>query len=83
MRGSTLRRTSSVRQIFPGSLALAVAILPDPMSSIVAITPWEAELLRALALVGLSLIAALPWAAGEPSPPEGDATLVGSVPGVK
>lgn len=61
MRDSALRRTSSVRHIFLGSLALAVVLLPDPVFSIVAMTPWEVELLRALALVGLSLLAALPW----------------------
>lgn len=61
MRESALSRTSSVRQIFLGSLALAVVLLPDPVFSIVATTPWEVVLLRALALISLSLLAALPW----------------------
>lgn len=50
-----------MRQIVLGSLALAVILLPAPVFSIVATTPWEVVLLRALALIGLSLLAALPW----------------------
>lgn len=46
-----------------GSLALAALILPDPVFSIVATAPWEVVLVRALALVSLSLVAVLPWAA--------------------
>lgn len=52
-----------MRQILLGSLALAVILLPAPVFSIVATTPWEVELLRALALISLSLLAALPWVA--------------------
>lgn len=62
MRDSVRRPTSSVRQILLGSLALAVVLLPDPVFSIVAAAPWEVDLLRALALVGISLLAAVPWA---------------------
>lgn len=64
MRDSVRRRTSSVRQILLGSLALAMILLPGPVFSIVAATPWEVDLLRALALVGISLLAAVPWATG-------------------
>lgn len=63
MRESAPSRTSSMRQILLGSLALAVILLPAPVFSIVATTPWEVELLRALALISLSLSAALPWVA--------------------
>ncbi len=63
MRESAPSRTSSMRQILLGSLALAVILLPAPVFSIVATTPWEVELLRALALISLSLSAALPWLA--------------------
>lgn len=63
MRESALRRTSSIRQILLGSLALAVILLPAPVFSIVAATPWEVMLLRTLALISLSLLAALPWVA--------------------
>lgn len=52
-----------MRQIVLGSLAVAMILLPAPFFSIVAATPWEVVLLRALALIGLSLLAALPWAA--------------------
>lgn len=52
-----------MRQVLLGSLALALILLPAPVFSIVAATPWEVELLRALALISLSLMAALPWAA--------------------
>lgn len=52
-----------MRQIVLGSLALAVILLPAPVFSIVATTPWEVVLLRALALISLSLLAALPWVA--------------------
>lgn len=67
MRDSARRRTSSVRQILLGSLALAVVLLPDPVFSIVAATPWEVDLLRVLALVGISLLAVVPWATGAPA----------------
>ncbi|MFP3880870.1 MAG: hypothetical protein ACLFRT_10535 [Actinomycetota bacterium] len=66
MRDSARRRTSSVRQILLGSLALAVVLLPDPVFSIVAGTAWEMDLLRVLALVGISLLAAVPWATDAP-----------------
>lgn len=52
-----------MRQILLGSLALAMILLPAPVFSIVAATPWEVMLLRTLALIGLSLLAALPWVA--------------------
>lgn len=52
-----------MRQILLGSLALAVILLPAPVFSIVAATPWEVMLLRTLALISLSLLAALPWVA--------------------
>lgn len=52
-----------MRQILLGSLALAVILLPAPVFSIVAATPWEVMLLRALGLISLSLLAALPWVA--------------------
>ncbi len=52
-----------MRQILLGSLALAAILLPAPVFSIVAATPWEVMLLRTLALISLSLLAALPWVA--------------------
>lgn len=52
-----------MRQIVLGSLALAVILLPAPVFSIVATTRWEVVLLRALGLISLSLLAALPWVA--------------------
>lgn len=52
-----------MRQALLGSLAVAVILLPAPVFSVVATTPWEVMLLRALALIGLSLLAALPWVA--------------------
>lgn len=51
-----------MRQILLCSLALAVVLLPDPVFSVVATTAWEVDLLRALALVGISLLTAVPWA---------------------
>lgn len=50
-----------MRQTVLGSLAVAAILLPAPVFSIVATTPWEVVLLRALALISLSLLAALPW----------------------
>lgn len=64
MRGAALHRTSSVRQVTLGSLAVVVIFLPEPFFSVVATTPWEVVLARALGLLGLSLLAALPWANG-------------------
>lgn len=63
MKELALSRTSSMRQIILGSLALAVILLPAAVFSIVATTSWEVVLLRALALVSLSLLAVLPWVA--------------------
>ena len=42
-------------------LALAVLLMPDAAFSIVADTPWEVLLLRIVALLGVSVVAILPW----------------------
>jgi hypothetical protein len=43
-------------------LALAVLLMPDAAFSIVADTPWEVLLLRIVTLLGVSVVAILPWA---------------------
>lgn len=63
MRSRVVGPASPVRQVTLGFLALLVLILPERVFAFLAGTPAEARILRMLALVAVSLLAALPWAA--------------------
>lgn len=63
MRRRVVGPASPVRQVTLGFLAVLVVILPESVFTFVAGTPAEARILRMLTLVGVSLLAALPWAA--------------------
>lgn len=55
------RSKSPLRPVVLGFLALAMVVLPDPVFFMVTDKPAEVEILRMLALVGVSLLAVLPW----------------------
>ena len=62
MSDAALRSRSHRRQIGLSFAALAVLLMPDTTFSIVAETPWEVLILRMLTLLGVAVLAILPWA---------------------
>ena len=63
MRGWALRHRSAGRHIVLGFLAVAVLALPGGVFSIVTEDSAQRSILRLHALIGVSLLAVLPWAA--------------------
>jgi hypothetical protein len=61
MSDVALRSRSHRRQIALSFVALAVLLMPDTAFSIVAETPWEVLILRMLTLLGVAVLAVLPW----------------------
>lgn len=55
-------RTSPGRQVTLVSVAVVVIVVPDSFYGVVATDAWELMILRMLALIGVSLLAVLPWA---------------------
>lgn len=61
MRDSTIGPRSGARPTALGGLAVAALVLPDSAYSVVADNAAEVLIVRLLLLVGLSLLAVLPW----------------------
>lgn len=63
-----MRRTrvpsSPLRNIVLGLATLALVLLPDGLFTAPTAAPWEVTVLRLLGLVGVSLLAGLPWVRG-------------------
>lgn len=66
MRPAATRPLASVRPVALSALAVATMVAPDGIFSPLTNVPHELTILRMLALVGVSLLAALPWASTAP-----------------
>lgn len=66
MRPAASRPLASVRPIALSALATVIMVAPDGMFSPLTSLPHELTILRMAGLVGVSLLAALPWAATAP-----------------
>lgn len=66
MKPAAARPLASARPLVLTALAIAVTLAPDGVFSSLTVVPHELTILRMLALVGVSLLAALPWVASAP-----------------
>lgn len=62
MSGGALPNKAPGRQVMLGALALAVVLVPDQAFSIVTTVSWQLTILRLLGLIGVAVVAVLPWA---------------------